>query len=150
MNKRCRNNSESPLIAKGKKHITLRPLDTPGVICVESHILDEDISITGTLTVAFNKEDLEAWIIEGLKVAAGEVKQLGGHAVKIQATLMLTTAKAITIKDESNAEVKPRQQYARITISSRTRSIAPKEAEGIVRNALVAVRTRLKRSEPTK
>jgi len=128
----------------GKHRVRFKPKETPGVICIERHIHDEAVVISGSLTIEYHDAEVNAWIEEELGTAAGEVKERGGIVGQIKAAVTLTSTSIITVMDDRTAVKEPPQKYARIMLAAIMFMVSPKEAENIVRNALVGIRTRIR------
>ena len=153
----CSNdNSVKKLRAKHKgsgqgpdeKHIIrVRPKDTPGVICIERHIHDEAIVISGSLTVEFNCTDVNSLIEEELEAAAREVKESGGVLGQIKTALTVTSTSMISVTEEKAMATETMQKYAKIMLAAIIFMVSPKEAEDILRKALAGVRKRLREED---
>lgn len=129
-----------------KKQIKLFPRETPGMICIERHIHDEAIVISGSLMVENNDVDLCAWIEEELENAARYIKDCGGILGQIKTALTVASTKIISITDDKATEAKQSQKYARIILAAIIFMLNPREADEIVRKALAGVRARLRQS----
>jgi len=130
-----------------KKRIKFSPKDTPGVICIERHIHDEAIVISGLLTIKSDAVELNSWIEDEVGAAVREVKERGGIVGQIKAAVTETSTCVITVTDEKTLVKETPQRQVKIMLAAIMFMVDPKEAENIVRRALAGVRTRLRQKE---
>jgi len=128
----------------GKKTIRFRPKDTPGIICIDRRTHEETVTISGSLVLGAETDELHEWIEEAIDNAAREVKERGGVVDQISAALAVTSTRIIAVSDEKPMEKEPPQKDVRISLAAVMTKIDPKEAGDIIRKALAAVRLRLR------
>jgi len=155
MNMHCgRNRSEDPNFEcprrkyslSSKLRIRVKPKETPGMICIERHIHDEAIVISGSLIVEYDSADISAWIEEELGKAAHEVEKCGGILGQIKTNLTVTSSCMISMTEDKEMAKESSPKYARILLAAIMFMVNPKEAEDVVRQALAGVRTKLRES----
>ena len=129
----------------GHKKMKVKAKDTPGVICVERHSHEEAIVISGSLTVDFTEGDLREWIAEELEKVSLEIVRLDGIAEQIKAAITIASTCIVSVTDEKAVVKDPYDKRGRITLSAIVYKIRPEDAVDIVRNALAAVRLRLRK-----
>lgn len=129
---------------EGKERVKFHPKETPGVICIERHIHDEAIVISGSLTIKCNADEISGWIEEEVGAAVNEVKERGGIIGQIKAAVTETSTSCITVADDKTIIREAPQKQARIVLATIMFLVDAKEAESIVRKALAGVRTRLR------
>jgi len=127
-----------------KKVIKFRPQDTPGVICIERHVQDEAVVISGSLIFKRVTADLDAWIEEEISNAANEVRNRGGVIGQIKTALTATSTSVIKVSDEKPMEKEPLRKEVRIILAAIIHKLEPKEAEDIIRKALAGFRTHMR------
>jgi len=128
----------------GKKKITARVRDVPGLIYIERQIHDEAIVVSASLTLKSDVADLNARIAEGLESAAREVNEQGGIVGHIKASVSTTSSCMISVTDESAMIKDSPLRRAQISLASILFLIDPEDAENIVRKALSGIRARSK------
>jgi hypothetical protein len=127
-----------------KRHIKLKPKETLGVICVERHIHDESVVISGSLLAVYRDDDLNSRIEEALENAARDIRICGGILGQIKTAMTVMSTNVITITDEKASTTEPPQKYVRIVLAAIMFMVDPTEAEEIIRKALAGVRERFK------
>ena len=127
-----------------RQRIRVRAKDTPGVICIERSIHDEAVVISGSLTLEYGAEDINAWIVEELEKAAQAIKDTDGIIGHIKASVSTASTEIISVTDEKAMVTHSPGNRARIALAAIMFTIEPPEAEGIIRKALAGVRSRLR------
>jgi len=132
----------------GARHgVEIKAKNRLGLICIERHIHDEAIVISGSLTVEYSDEDLTAWIAEELEKAAREVKARNGIVGHIKTALTITTTEMVSVTDEKAMIAEAPFKRAKITLAAIMFLVEPQEAENIVRIALAGIRARLRQKK---
>jgi len=132
---------------KESRRMEVRAKDTPGVICLERHTHDEAIVITGSLVVDITDEDLTTWIAQELETAGAEIRKSGGTVGEIKTTLTVASTSMISLSDEAAVIRETSQSRARITLAAILHKMDSGEAVQIIRQALAAVRRRLRQEK---
>ena len=125
-----------------KKRTKLKPKETPGVICIERHIHDESVVISGSLLAECRDDALNEWIEEALEDAAHDVRKCGGILGQIKTALTVMSTSTITITEGKKAMAEPSRKYAKIILAAIMFMVDPNEAEDIIRKSLARVHAR--------
>ena len=133
-----------------KQRIRIKAKDTPGVICIERSVHDEAIVISGSLTVKYGTENLNALIAEELENAAQTIKESDGVIGHIKAAVSATTTDMISVTDEKAMVTRSPGNTARIALAAIVFVIEALDAERIIRKALAGVRASLRAEKERK
>ena len=133
----------------GKKKVRLKAKNTPGVIRIERHIHDDAVVISGSLTVDFINDDLYMFIEQELEAAAREITDSEGVVGHIKAALSVSSTSMISVTDSKAMTKESPYQRAQITLAAIVFLVDPEIAEGILRKALAAVKSRLRNNDNT-
>jgi hypothetical protein len=113
---------------------------TPGVICIERHMHDEAIVISGSLIADYDSSDISVRVEKELELASGEITAKGGIVGHIKASLTVSATSMISVtEDKAMTKESPRKR-AQITLAAIVFNIDPGIAEDIIRKALAAIR----------
>ena len=131
----------------GKQTVRIKAKHTPGIICIERHIHDDAVVISGSLIIDFGSVDLCLWLGQELEAAARGIEERGGIVGHIKAALTISSTSMVSVTDAKAMTKEAPRKRARITLAAIVFMIAPEAAEEICRKALVTVRTRLRDSD---
>jgi len=132
---------------EGEKKIKFSPKDTPGVICIERHMQDGAVAISGSLMIKCKTGEISDWIEEEVGRAVAKVNEHGGRVGQIKVTVTETSTSEITVTDDRALVKETPQKQVRIMLAAVVFEVEPKDAEEFVRRSLAGVRARVRQEE---
>ena len=128
----------------GKKKITAKIKNAPGMIHIDRQIHDGAIVISASLSLDCGAVDLLKCIAGELETAAHEIKELGGITGHIKASVATESTCMISVTDETAMVKESPMRRTRIRLAAIVFHTDPDDAENIIRKALAGIRARQK------